>query len=79
MLTQFNAIEVERFTEKTFTWPYAALESPNFVLLRKGKVVFNGKMKPNEQETTYSITLVRIAIIVPYHHFDLDCERRSRL
>ena len=44
----------------TFTWPYAALERPNIVLLGKGKVMFSGKMKPNEQETSYSITLVRI-------------------
>ena len=57
-----NAIDAERYTEMTFTWPYAALEHPKFILLGKGKVVFSGKMKPNEEESAYSITLVRIEL-----------------
>jgi hypothetical protein len=60
----------------TFTWPYAAFELPNIVLLGKGKVMFSGKMKPNDQETSYSITLIVKGDRDYDYFYEVDGERR---
>ena len=62
-LTNLASIDAESFTEASFAWYFPALEYPRFVLLNKGNVTFSGVMKPNQEETAYTITLVRIRII----------------
>ena len=54
----YESVELENFAEVTFHWDYSALEIPKLVLLSKGKVVFHGEMRPNDNLNGYILTLV---------------------